>query len=176
MSTDTERSFIASMTTNYGNLHLPRITYNRKTLVNRWYYELSAFDRHVDVSSYLCVAEGAPTDQLEFYFKCIDDYYSIYLLTDSHYDKYALSNENKSFISAFRYDDDQTTYNLLDSKGEIVTIDQLEGETHTLKIQTRGGRKLSVQGKTDVGGIVCTGKEGGSVLTFKLEVLERGIS
>lgn len=176
MSTNQERSFIAALTTNYGNLHIPRITYGKKTTFKRWYYEAFTFESFVDISSYLCVKAGAPADQLLFHFKCIDDYYSIYLLTNDQYHHYALSNENRSCISAFPHDDDQTTYNLLDSNGNIVTLDQLEGNKHTLKIQTRGGRKLHTMLNTPAGGIVCTGQEGGAVLNFEFNIAKRGVS
>ncbi|HEX4547347.1 hypothetical protein [Pseudomonas sp.] len=174
MPTNLEKSFTAQLDTQYGNLHLPRISYGQKTLIKRWYYEAFTFDAHVDVSSTLCVHPQARPDQLSFYFRCIDDYYSIYLLTGSYYNNYALSNEHRDLISAFPHDDDQTTYNLLDANNRIVTLDQLEGNTHNLKIQTRGGRQLCVRENAKVGGLVCTGKEGGQVLEFGFDITKRG--
>ncbi|MFJ2481156.1 hypothetical protein ACIOWE_12855 [Pseudomonas sp. NPDC087598] len=174
MSTNIEKSFTARLQTQYGNLHVPRISYGQKTFIKRWYYEAFTFDAHVDVSNTLCVHPEAPADQLRFHFRCIEDYYFIYLLTASHYHNYAISNEHRDLISAFTDNADQTSYNLLDANNRIVTLDQLNGDTHNLKIQTRGGRKLSVRENSKVGGLVCTGKEGGQVLDFKLDIIKRG--
>jgi hypothetical protein len=174
MSHDKERSFVASMKTNYGNLHLPKITNRKTTHVKKLDYDTWSFEANMDVSSYLCVKGDAPSNQLKFYFYCIDDYYSIYLLTPGLYNRYALSNEDKDFISAFPHDTDQTTYNLLDRNGLIITLDQIDSDSAALRIQTRGGRTLSVRGNTPVGGLVCTGKGGGKPLDFKLDILSRG--
>jgi hypothetical protein len=168
MPTNLEKSFTAQLDTQYGNLHFPRISYGRKTFINRWYYEAFTFDNHVDISNTLCIHPQALPDQLRFYFRCVDDYYSIYVMTGSHYNNYALSNENRDLISAFPHDDD------LDADNRIVTLDQLEGNMHKLKIQTRGGRKLCVRENAKVGGLVCTRKEGGQVLEFGFDITKRG--
>ncbi|MGY2339571.1 hypothetical protein ACW9HW_10050 [Pseudomonas sp. SDO5532_S415] len=174
MNKNQERSFIATMKTNHGNLHLPKITYGKTTLIKKLDYDTWSFDANMDISSYLCVKTDAPANQMKFYFDCIDDYYSIYLLTDGLYHRYALSNENQDFISAFRYDHEQTTYNLLDGNGQIVTLDQINTDTPVLRIQTRGGRTLSARGNTKVGSLVCTGKVSARPLDFKFEILSRG--
>ncbi|APC15833.1 hypothetical protein BLL42_08835 [Pseudomonas frederiksbergensis] len=174
MSQNKERSFVATMKTNYGNLHIPKITHGKTTHVKKPDYDTWSFDAIMDVSNYLCVKSDAPFQQLKFYFYCIDDYYSIYLFTDSLYHRYALSNEDKDFIGAFRPDSAQTTYNLLDQNGRIITLDQIGNGNPTLRIQTRGGRTLSVRGNTPVGGLVCTGIVRAKPLDFKFEILSRG--
>lgn len=174
MPQDKDRSFVATMTTNYGNLHLPKLTYGKTTKIKKTDYDTWSFDTYVDVSNTLCVKGDTPYDQIKFYFYCIDDYYSIYLLTDGFYHRYALSNEDKDIISAFRANSEQTTFNLLDGNGRIVTLDQIDTAQPILRIQTRGGRTLSVRGNHSVGGLVCTGKGGGSALNFKLNILSQG--
>lgn len=174
MSQNKERSFIATMTTSHGNLHLPGITHGKTTRIKKLDFDTWSFEANMDVSSYLCVKANTAPKQLKFEFHCIDDYYSIYLITDGPYHRYALSNEDKDFISAFRPDHDQTTFNLLDKNGNVITLDQIDNDTPTLRIQTRGGRTLSVRGNTAVGGLVCTGKVTAQPLDFKLEILTRG--
>lgn len=175
MSTNQEKSFIATMTTQMGNLHLPRLTYGKTTYIKKLDFDPFTFEANMNASSYLCVKGDAPAAQLKFYFRCIDDYYSIYLLTNGRYHRQALSNEDKDLIGAFPYDDDQTTFNLLDARGNIMTVDQLESDSATLRIQTRGGHTLHARGNTRVGDLVCTGKKGGTILNFKLNILQRNI-
>ncbi len=186
MSTDQEKSFIATLSTSAGHLHLPKITYGKKAYVPKTGYDPFSFETHQDISNYLCVKHNTPATQLKFYFRCIDDYYSIYVITNGAYHRWALSNEDEDFISAHPHDDEQTTYNLLNG-GRIVTMDQLPSDTSTLRIQTRGGRTLHAKhflppnrkSHTDtferLGQAVCTGKKGGSPLDFKLNILQRNI-
>lgn len=169
-----ERSFVATMTTQYGNLHLPKLTYGKTTYIKKTGYDPFSFESHIDVSNTLCVKNNTPYDQIKFYFYCIDDYYSMYLLTDGVYHRYALSNENKDLIAAFQSNSDQTTFNLLDGNGSIVTLDDIQASEVNVRIQTRGGRTLRVRGNHSVGGLVCTGADGGTALTFKLNILSRG--
>ncbi|WP_433737216.1 hypothetical protein [Pseudomonas putida] len=185
MSTNQEKSFTATLTTSAGHLHLPYLTNNRKILAPKTGYDPFSFESQREISNYLCVSNNAPASQLTFYFRCIDDYYSIYVMTNRTYHNRALSNEDEDFISAHPYDDDQTTYNLL-SGGKIVTMDQLQGDSMTLRIQTRGGRTLHVKPflyknkphqrtQEQAGQAVCTGKKGGVPLDFRLNILQRNI-
>lgn len=174
MSQNKERSFVATIKTNYGNLHLPKLTYGKATSVKKPDYDTWSFEANMDVSNYLCVKSDAPPAQLRFYFYCIDDYYSIYLLTDGLYHRQALSNENKDFIGAFAPDRKQTTYNLLDPQGRIVTAEQFDTDQPIIRIQTKGGSLLSVRGNYKVGGLVCTESVRAKPLEFKLDILSRG--
>lgn len=174
MNQNTERSFVATLKTNYGNLHLPKLTYKKTTKIKTFDYDPFKFDTHIDVSSYLCVKGDAPSNKIKFYFYCIDDYYSIYLMTDDFYHRQALSNEHKDFIGAFPPDREQTTYNLINQQGKIITLDQLEDNAATIRIQTRGGKTLSVRGNTPVGSLVCTESGRAKPLQFTLDILSRG--
>lgn len=183
MSTNQEKSFIATMTTSAGNLHLPYLTYGQKTHITRLDYEAFTLEQFKDISSYLCVKPDPPPTLLKFYFRCIDDYYSIYTLNKGPYYYRALSNEDKDFIAVYPHDDDQTTFNLLDTNGSIITLDQLDNDSATLRIQTRGGHSLRARAgryptaadKSKVTGLVCTGKKGGTLLNFKLNILQRNV-
>ncbi|NUT77554.1 hypothetical protein HNO86_21135 [Pseudomonas sp. C1C7] len=174
MAKSKDQSFVASLKTNYGNLHLPKITYGKTTHVKKLDYDAWSFEANMDVSSYLCVKSDAQNHQIKFYFYCIEDYYSIYLLTNGLYHRQALSNENKDFIGAFPPDRNQTTFNLLDDRGRIVTLDQLDSDHKKIRIQTRGGKTLSVRGNTTVGGLVCTESAKAKPLEFTLDILNRG--
>ncbi|MEX3773952.1 hypothetical protein [Pseudomonas sp. MYb118] len=173
MGQNKERSFVATISTNHGNLHLPRLTYGKTMRVRKLDYDVLSFEANMDVSNYLCVLPDAP-QRARFYFYCIDDYYSIYVLTNAAYHRQALSNEDKDFIATIPPDREQTTYNLLDEQGRIITLDDLRGDNPTIRIQTRGGKLLSVRGKTRVGGLVCTESFRSKPLDFKLDILSRG--
>ncbi|WP_077046025.1 hypothetical protein [Pseudomonas sp. KK4] len=174
MSQNKERSFVATIKTSHGNLHLPKLTYGKTTLVKKLDYDTWSFEANMDVSSYLCVKPDAPPGQIKFYFYCIEDYYSIYLLTDGLYHRQALSNEDKDFIGAFAPDRKQTTYNLLDRQGRIITPEQFDSDQPVVRIRTKGGSLLSVRGNTKVGGLVCTESARAKPLEFKLDILSRG--
>ncbi|MBZ9781310.1 hypothetical protein K9857_07040 [Pseudomonas sp. REP124] len=174
MSHNKERSFVATISTNHGNLHLPRLTYGKTMHIRKLDYDVWSFEANMNASTNLCVMGIAPPDQLKFYFYCIEDYYSIYLLTNGLYHRQALSNEDKDFIGAFKPDDGQTTYNLLDQQGRIITLDQFSNDKPQIRIQTRGGKTLSVRGKTRVGGLVCTESHRSEPLDFRLNIISRG--
>lgn len=174
MPKNKERSFVATLRTNYGNLHLPKITYGKTTFIQKLDYDTWSFEANMDVSSHLCVKGDAPHQQIKFYFYCIEDYYSIYLLTDSLYHRQALSNETKDFIGAFPPDRKQTTYNLLNDQGRIITLDQFDSDHKKIRIRTKGGSTLSVRGNTKVGGLVCTESARAKPLEFTLDILSRG--
>ena len=185
MRTDKERSFVATLTTSAGNLHIPYVTYGQKIIAPKTGYDPFSFETHQDISNFLCVRSDTPTPQLQFYFRCIEDYYSIFVMTGGVYHRRTLTNKNADFITVQPYDHEQTTYNLLNA-GKIVTLDQLPHDVFKLKIQTRGGRILfakhfTLNGKVHtrsfqkVGGAVCTGKKGGTPLDFTFNILQRDV-
>lgn len=174
MGQNKERSFVATLSTSHGNLHLPRLTYGKTTYIQKLDYDTWSFEANMDVSNHLCVKSDVSQHQLKFYFYCIDDYYSIYLFTNGLYHRQALSNETKDFIGAYSPNSGQTTFNLLDQQGRIITLDQLGEETASIRIRTRGGKTLSVRGNTKVGGLVCTESHKAKPLEFKLDIESRG--
>jgi hypothetical protein len=91
-----------------------------------------------------------------------------------------VSNEKTDFLNAYATEDDgQTTFNLLNASENIITLDQLDNDTPTVRIQTRGGKLLRTglnRNKYDpkVGAFVRTNHNRNSaVLEFKLNILQR---
>ncbi|WP_143497356.1 hypothetical protein [Pseudomonas sp. Irchel s3h17] len=85
-------------------------------------------------------------------------------------------------MNAYATDDgDQTTFNLLDASGKIITLDQLDNDTPTLRIQTRGSQLLRAglsRNKYDpkVGTFIRTNAtRSSSILDFKLNILQRNV-
>lgn len=143
MSTDQEKSFIATCKTPYGYPHFPGLTYRKKYETLRLDYDPFTFSSHQDVSNTLFLKPDLPADSLTFYFRCLDDYYTIYIFTKGAYYYRTLSNEEDDFINAYATEDgDQTTFNLLNNSGEIVTLDDFSNDSPTIRIQTRGGKLL----------------------------------
>lgn len=184
MSTHQEKSFIATLTTSSGALLVPRLAYGRQTHIQKPDYEAFTFEAKKDISNYLCVKSNAASTPLKFYFKCIDDYYSIYVMNEGLYYFYALSNEDEDLIALYPHDNDQTTFNLLDANSRIITLDDLNSNSSQVRIQTRGGRKLHARAgqratagdREKVSGLVCTGKKRGTLLNFRLDILQRNVS
>lgn len=180
MSTDQEKSFIATCSTPFGYPHFPALTYGKKYTTLKLDYELLSFNSHMDVSNYLFLKPDLPADSLTFYFRCQDDYYTIYIFTKGIYYYMTLSNEEDDFLNAYATQDgDQTTFNLLNKNGEIVTLDDFANDSPTIRIQTRGG-KLLRQGYSrakynpKIGTPVrLQTPKSQTVLDFKLNILQR---
>lgn len=171
-----ERSFVATMQANYGNLHIPRLTYGGPTRIKRFYYEPFALDSRIDVSNYLCVRKEPPPEQLKFYFHCFNEnQYAIYVINKGPYYFHALSNEDKDFIGAFQVDDASTLYKLTNVKGSITTLEHFDSETPTIRIKTLEDSILSVRGATTVGSLVCTSRVSEYPVDFKLTIVSRGL-
>ncbi|QXE11835.1 MULTISPECIES: hypothetical protein [Pseudomonas] len=182
MSTNQEKSFIATLSTRYGYPHFPKLTYGRKVTTPRPDYEVFTFSHHLDVSNYLFLKPDVAPDALTLYFRCLDDYYTIYILTPGEYYYRTISREEKDFLNSYATEDgDQTTFNLLNAKGNIITLDQIDTDTPTVRIQTRGGALLCAgqsRNKHDprVGTFVRTNSNrSAGVLDFKLNILKRNV-
>ncbi|MBV4456563.1 hypothetical protein KVG96_01165 [Pseudomonas sp. COR58] len=180
MSTNQEKSFIATLSTPIGNPHFPRLTYGRNISTLRPDYEAFTFSSHIDVSDYLFLHPGIAPDALTFYFRCYDNYYAIYILNRGPYYYRAISKEQKDFLNAYvSQDGDETTFNLLDANGKIITLDQLDSDTPTVRIQTRAGKLLRAglsRSKYDpkVGTFIRTDPNHSSTaLDFRLNILQR---
>lgn len=180
MSTDQEKSFIATLSTRFGYPHFPKLTYRKKTTTPRPDYEVFTFSHHMDVSNYLFLKPDVPSDALTFYFRCLGDYYTLYILTPGEYYYMTVSKEEKDFLNAYATEEgDQTTFNLLDASGNIITLDQIDNDTPTVRIQTRSGHLLRAglsRNKYDpkVGTFIRTNaNRSSSILDFKLNILKR---
>ncbi|MHC8323886.1 hypothetical protein ACYZT4_24875 [Pseudomonas sp. GB2N2] len=176
MFVDPERSFVATMTTNYGNLHIPQLTYGGRTRIKVFDYEPFSFESTFDVSNYLCARKEPTPEQLKFYFHCFDNHhYAIYLTTKGPYFFHSLSNEDNDFIGAFKVEDASTLYNLATPQGLITTLEHFDHDNPTIRIKTNEGSTLSVRGTTRVGHLVCTSNKSKQPVDFKLNILSRGL-
>ncbi|WP_139831491.1 MULTISPECIES: hypothetical protein [unclassified Pseudomonas] len=180
MSTDQEKSFIATFSTPLGNPHFPRLTYGKKVSTMRPDYVPFTLSSHIDVSDYLFLNPNVAPDALTFYFRCLDDYYTIYILTPGDYYYRTVSKEQEDFLNAYATEDgDQTTFNLLNARGKIVTLDRLGSDTPTVRIQTRAGKLLRAglsRNRYDpkVGTFIRTDpNQSSTALDFKLNILQR---
>lgn len=182
MSTDQEKSFTATLSTQFGYPHFPLLTYGRAIKTLRPDYETFAVSPHIDVSDYLFVKPDVAPDALTFYFRCDRDYYTIYIFTPGEYCYRTLSREAKDFMNAYvAKSGDQTTFNLLNAHGKIITLDQIDTDTPSVYIQTRGGALLCAgksRNKYDpaVGTFVRTDPYRSEIaLEFKLNILKRNV-
>jgi len=169
MSTNRQKSFITTLTTNAGNLHIPQYTYGRKIVigVRPW---LAITEDKIDVSNYLCADPNSNVNSLQFYFRCSEDYYTIYLRSPGPFYGRTIGRNGGDELGAY-IDDNPTTFNLIDNNGKIVTLDQITTDTPTLIIQTRGGTALVRNKATDMGYFIRAAS--GAVLKFRLKILER---
>ena len=55
MSTNQEKSFIATMNTRFGHHHFSRLTYDKTITTARPDYEAFAFSHHINASNYLAL-------------------------------------------------------------------------------------------------------------------------
>ncbi|MBT9267336.1 hypothetical protein KKQ10_20870 [Pseudomonas sp. MG-9] len=96
MSTDQEKSFTATLKTRFGYPHFPGLTYGRTVTTPRPDYEIFTFSHHLDVSNYLFLKPDVTPDALTFYFRCLDDYYTLYIFTPGEYYYRTISREEKT--------------------------------------------------------------------------------
>ncbi|MFJ2711899.1 hypothetical protein ACIOZM_13545 [Pseudomonas sp. NPDC087346] len=180
MSTDQEKSFIATFSTQFGKPHFPGLTYGRTIKTPNMDYAPFRFESHMDVSNYLFLKPEVPANSLTFYFRCLDDYYTIYIFTKGTYYYQTLSNEEDDFLNPHvPHEGDQTTFNLLSKNGKVITLDDLATDTPTIRIRTRGGKVLQ-EGRSRrpydpvVGTAVrLDSPSNAAVLDFKLNILQR---
>ncbi|MGH2422540.1 hypothetical protein EJ576_17180 [Pseudomonas sp. C 49-2] len=155
MSTNRQKSFIAELATNMGHLHFPQLTSGGE-----------------DASNVLCIDPDKTRASVKFYFRCTNNFYHLYLRTPGNYYGKILGVDNGGRVIATN-NNAAATFNLIDAKNRIVTLDDLAADKQTLRIRnTRVIATLSRMNRPGRGYLIH-GLGGGVRLDFYLNILER---
>lgn len=70
-----------------------------------------------------------------FYFRCEGDYYNLYVRSEGRIFGQTLVADGSFFGTSTK---DATSFNILDTHGKIVTLDDLKTNKEQIRLQTRG--------------------------------------
>jgi hypothetical protein len=121
------------------------------------------------------IAVGAREDPIALlvHFRCYDDYYNLQILSTPYQDKY-ISKNNDGALGAFpAAGGDTTSFNLLDGRHNIITLDDLKTDNPTIYLRARGaGIIRKFRWKSPVNRFCFHGSLG-ETTTFNLNIIER---
>lgn len=173
MSTNRNKSFIAEITTADGHVHFPRYSMGKTVIVLD--PDGGLFARNINISNYLCIDHKKSTPSLDFYFRCTNDYYHIYVRTAGAYAGMTLTrNEDGALVAEPAAGSKTTSFNLLDDSGKVITLDDIGVNSANLKIQTRGENILHTNRYCPQGYFIY-GNGFGNQIKFKLNILKRNV-
>lgn len=98
MSTNQEKILYCNIEHSLWLPALPQVDVWQKVTTPRPDYEAFTFSHHLDVSNYLFLKPDVAPDALTLYFRCLDDYYTIYIFTPGEYYYRTISREEKRFL------------------------------------------------------------------------------
>lgn len=107
------------------------------------------------------------------HFQCYDDYYNMQILSEAYFQKY-FSKDEQRVLGAFPAAGGNTTsFNLLDSNQQIITLDDLSADQATIHLKARNAGIIRKEIWRDPAYSTCFTDNTGDIATFKLEILER---
>ena len=182
MTKDQERSFIARMTCNGMNMTF------FDQILSASHFEpqrlkspippniVSTFEAYDPASRTMRPVGGRKRTAMVIHFRCYDDYYNMQILSEAYYQKYFSKNEH-GVLGAFpAAGGDTTSFNLLDSNQQIITLDDLSGDTATVHLKAPNAAIIKKEIWRDPAYSTCFTDKSGDIATFKLDILERQVS
>lgn len=177
MSTDRQKSFTASIGTESSLLHFLDLLHGQPAIVTSSFASGGFFTgrrQTRDDSHFLGLRPEVPVDakpRLILYFRYTGGYYRCYIRTPGpHYGK-CLSLSDKGLLGAFA-PADSTTFNLLDSRGCVLTLDTIKTDTLSIYLRARDSGVVHVHKVHDSKYIYIADK-GGTPMLFNLIIQER---
>lgn len=178
MSTEQERSFIAcircddttmkffeqmiSNSASQGNLLTTSHRYSETTR------KMVRTQRARDVDT------RTRSDEMVVYFRCYDDYYNIQVRSEAYFGNY-WSKNSTGVLGAFPAAGSQTTsFNLLNTDGNIITLDDLKTNDATVSLKARNAGTIKRQLMQNPK-LYGYGDKTGDAVTFNLRILERNV-
>ncbi|NUU38628.1 hypothetical protein [Pseudomonas sp. C2B4] len=177
MSTDRQKSFIATLGTDNSPLHFLDVLHDKRILVAPTFISGGFFTgrpQHQDHSHFLGLRPGARTDSnsyLVLYFRHTQFGYILYNRTPGpHYGK-CLGSSDEGLIGAFS-PKRSTTFHLLNNNGETVNLDNFNNDAACIYLKARHSGLIHMQ---TVRGSPYhyVADNGGVPLVFSLKILER---
>ncbi|VVM97704.1 hypothetical protein PS673_03122 [Pseudomonas fluorescens] len=182
MTRDQERSFIARITCNGMNMTF------FDQILSASHFEpqrlkspippniVSTFEAYDPASRTMRPVGGRKRTAMVIHFRCYDDYYNMQILSEAYYQKY-FSKGGQGVLGAYpAAGGDTTSFNLLDSNQQIITLDDLSGDKATVHLKARNAAIIKKEIWRDPAYSTCFTDKSGDIATFKLDILERQVS
>lgn len=119
---------------------------------------------------------GRKSTAMVVHFKCYDDYYNLQILSEDYYQKY-FSKGGQGVLGAYpAAGSDTTSFNLLNSNHQIITLDDLSSSQAALHLKARNAGIIKKEIWRDPAYSTCFTDKSGDIATFKLDILERHVS
>lgn len=180
MSTDQQKSFIATIGTESSLLHFLDLLHDKPAIVTSSFGSGGFFTgkpQSRDDSHFLGLRPEVPVDakpRLLLYFRYTGSDYRLYIRTPGPYYGKCLSISDKGLLGAFP-STGSTTFNLIDSRHNILTLDTIKTENPKIYIQIRNSGLLHKHKVHDSRYIYIADK-GKAPMLFNLMIQERNAS
>lgn len=177
MSTNRQKSFTATIGTNDILLHFLDLLHARRALVS---YSLGSGGfftgrrQQRDDSHFLGLRPEVPVDakpRLLLYFRYTGNDYRLYIRTPGPYFGKCLSISETGLVGAFP-PAGSTTFNLVDSRHKILTLDNIKEKHTEIYIQVKDSGLLHNH-KVHDSKYIYIGDKGGTPMLFNLVIEER---
>ncbi|MEX3773953.1 hypothetical protein [Pseudomonas sp. MYb118] len=176
MSTDRQKSFIATLSVDNRHLHFLDVFHGEPVYITNPHFSGGAFTgrpRKVDYSHFLSLrakTSAPPEVPLTIYFRHADYGYTLYIRTPGqHYGK-CLSHE-RDLVGAFP-PGEASLFDLLNFQNSSINLDHIKEDETTVFLKLKKTGVLHVQNSHNSKHLFI-GNTGGLPLPFKLKILER---
>lgn len=177
MSTDRQKSFIATIGTESSLLHFLDLLHAKPAIVTSSFASGGFFTgkpQSRDDSHFLGLRPEVPVDakpRLLLYFRYTGSDYRLYIRTPGPYYGKCLSISDEGLLGAFPTTG-STTFNLIDNRGRLLTLDTIKTETLSIYLRVRDSGLVHVHKVHDSKYIYIADK-GAAPLSFNLRIQER---
>lgn len=135
MSKNQERSFTAYILTQHSSLEI-------KTLQGTNHI-ISTTERYDPFRKCMSPTGSGRDSRMKVYFRCYDDYYNIRIFDGAFAGKYFSKNGDGMIAALPAAGGNTTSFNLLDSEHNIITLDDLPNETATVYLKARNSKIIN---------------------------------
>jgi hypothetical protein len=134
---------------------------------------VTTFEAYDPVTNEMRRVHRRKTTTMVIHFQCYDDYYNMQILSEAYYQKY-FSKDGQGVLGAFpAAGGDTTSFNLLDSNHQIITLDDLSANQATIHLKARNAGIIRKEIWRDPAYSTYFADKTGDIATFKLDILER---
>lgn len=182
MNIDQRRSFTAELAIPNHQLNFLKIFHGEPVIVTETLFSGGHFTGapqrrdHTNLLSFRRDDQKEKISPLKLYFRCADDYYVMYVQSPQTYSWNCISMSPSRLLGAYPAAGSRTTsYNILDAKGRIITLDDLPGPRQTIWLKARNAGRLDairLRGSPHIY-LGDAGNDGG--ICFNLNIIERNV-
>lgn len=176
MSTDRQKSFIATLSVDNKHLHFLDVFHGEPVYITNPNFSGGIFSgrpRKIDYSHFLTLRPNTttpPAVPLKIYFRHAPYGYTLYIRTPGQHYGNCLSHD-RNLVGSFP-SGDASLFNLLDTHNSTINLDHIKSDETTIFLQLKESGVIHAQSAHNSNHIFI-GNTGGLPLPFKLKILER---